>query len=300
MSEDGKKLDVYEIITEKFIQALEEGVVPWQKPWNGGACNAPKSYISKKDYRGSNIWLLALQGYKSPYWITFKQCKAKKASVMKGEKGTIISFWSPIIKKDKDTGEETGRGFMLRYYRVFNYEQTEGLKDPDEHKAEDENVLDFDPIEQCENILTAYSDKPEIKHRGGRACYCSSSDTVEIPEKKDFKSVAGYYSTLFHELVHSTGHDNRCDRDLANWFGSDPYAKEELVAEMGATFLNAMSGVEQETIENSKAYIQNWIAKLKNDKRFIINASSQAQKACDYILGKKWGEKNDKTQATKG
>lgn len=296
---DKKKLDVYEIITLKFIEALEEGRIPWEKPWRGGYANMPKSYISKKEYRGSNVWLLALQGYDSPYWITYKQATNKGGQVKKGEHGTIISFWSPIVKRDKDTGEEIGKGFMLRYYRVFNFEQCEGLKNPDENKAEEEDVLDFDPIHNCESILEAYKDKPEISEGGGQASYSSSIDKVCVPKKEKFKSVPAWYSTLFHELVHSTGHSNRCDRDMGNWFGTDPYAKEELVAEMGATFLCGIAGIEKDTIDNSKAYIQGWIAKLKNDKRLIINASSLAQKACDYMLGKQWGEANDQAQATK-
>jgi antirestriction protein ArdC len=266
-----KKKDVYEIITDIFIAALEEGKIPWQKPWKGGAANAPKNYVSNKEYRGMNIWLLALQNYTSPYWLSFKQCKDKGGRIKKGEKGTIITFWSPLFKKDEETGEkyksgfmdeETGEkyksGFMLRYYRVWNIEQIEGLtkiRKREEEPKEDEG-LQFDPIHECEVVLKGYKDCPEIKHGGGRACYTPEQDLVQVPEKKSFKSVAGYYATLFHELVHSTGHDNRLDRDLKNWFGSDPYAKEELVAEMGATFLNAHCGVEQETIDNSKAYIQ--------------------------------------------
>ena len=298
-----EKLDVYEIITKTFIDALEEGVVPWQKPWVGGAAGAPKSYISKKDYRGCNVWILAataaVKAYKSMYWLTYKQCSDKKGQVRKGENGTIISFWSPTYKKD-ESGEKVKSGFMLRYYRVFNTDQCDGLKSIEDTKAEDENILDFNPIEQCELILEKYTDKPSIRHSGGRACYWPGDDNINLPEKENFKSVEEYYSTLFHELVHSTGHEKRLDRDLKNWFGSDPYAQEELVAEMGATYLNAMAGVVTSTIDNSKAYIQSWIAKLKNDKRFIITAASRAQKACDYMLGKKWGDANDQTQSDTG
>lgn len=292
-----EKKSVRDIVTERIINALKGGVVPWHKPWKGGISGMPKSYVSKKEYRGMNIWLLMCSGFTCPYWVTYKQCTDRGGNVKKGEHGTLITFWSRITRKDKETGEES-QSFILRYYLVFNYEQTEGLKEPKDSKAEDEKELDFVPIDECEKVVAGYSTCPEIKHGGGRAYYSPDQDYVQVPEKKNFKGVEEYYSTLFHELVHSTGHEKRNNRDLKNWFGSDPYAKEELVAEMGACFLNAICGVDGVTFDNSTAYIQSWIKRFEDDSNLIISASSQAQKACDCILGKKWEDNSEDNTAT--
>ncbi len=295
MEQTMSKDKVCEIVTNQIIAMLEKGVVPWKKTWKGVA-NLPKNLKSKKEYRGINPFMLAVHGYASPWWVSFNQCKALGGTVKKGEKGTIVIFWKPNEKKvkDEDGNECIKKTFVRMYYRVFNTEQCEGLKVPEE-KVEDKKQ--FVPIEEAERIIAEYREMVEVAHGGGRACYSPARDKIGMPEKDSFDSPEAYYCTLFHETVHSTGHKSRLDRLEDGWFGSEPYSKEELVAELGAAFLCGMTGLEKVTIDNSASYINAWLEKLRNDKRFILNASAQAQKACDYILNKK-ETVNEQAQAT--
>ena len=293
----GKRPDVYQIITDKVVTLLEQGTVPWQKPWKGGAAGAPKNAVSKKPYRGVNVFMLAVTaefaGYDSPYWITYKQAQELGGNVRKGEKATLVVFWKFI---DKETTDETGKKHVeqipfLRYYNVFNACQCENITIPDAPIDETPD-LDFSPIEVCENVIGNFAKSPPIYHEGSgnRAYYKPTADEVYMPKRENFHSVAEYYSVLFHEVTHSTGHKSRLDRhkDDQAWapFGSCDYSKEELVAEMGAAFLCGMCDIENETIDSSAAYIEGWLRKLKNDKKLVVHAAAQAQKATDYILGK--------------
>jgi len=182
---------------------------------------------------------------------------------------------------------------MLKYFRVFNLEQTENIEPDklpkDSQPIDDDDLLDFDPIEACENIVDHMPSRPELEHsRESRAYYKPLSDLVHMPDKELFTSESDYYSTLFHELTHSTGHENRLNRKEIGKhaaFGSKDYGAEELTAEMGAAMLCGMSGIEQGTIENSAAYIDGWRKTIKADKKIVVIAASRAQKAADYILG---------------
>src|ERR1022692_536573 len=274
---------VPEIITESVLKQLEQGVAPWRKPW---ATSIPRNLISKKPYRGLNVFLLATQGYGSPYWLTFNQAKQLGAHVRQGEKSTLVSFWksSEYAKENHDTGEtESKTSVLLRYYRVFNVEQCEGLKalHGDEHKP-------VQPLAECEAIANRMPNPPRIEQHS-QAFYRPSADIVGMPSRSCFESPEGYYSTLFHELTHSTGHKSRLNRFEENstdhQFGSESYSKEELIAEMGAAMLAGMAGISQATLSNSASYLQSWIKRLKSDSRLIISAASNAQKAADYILG---------------
>ncbi len=284
---------VYEIITSEIIKKLEEGTIPWERPWTG--TGAPINFFSQKEYRGINTIILGMQNYHCHMWGTFKQIRGHGGTVKKGEKSTMIVFWKWL---EKDSGNIDTKGNplidkipMLRYYRVFNMEQTEGLPYEKVMAAleDEEESRDLDPIVECDKIIMNYNDSPEINYGGARAFYSPDSDYIQLPDREHFKTPSGYYNTLFHELVHSTGHTSRCGRKTINKaaaFGSETYSKEELVAEIGATFLCGRAGIERLIIDNSVAYIQSWLRALKNDVKMIVIASGQAQKAVDYMTDK--------------
>lgn len=279
---------VHEIVTERIIAALERGVVPWRMPWRGrGGRGIPKNLQSGKEYRGVNIFLLGAQGYASPFWCTYKQCAARGGQVRPGEKSTPVIFWK--VGDSKKVSPKTGKPekfFVLRYYNVFNVAQCDGLEVPGEPEEEPYNPIQR--LEECEKIVRAYKTLPKIEHGGERAFYSPSFDVVHMPEMNSFEWSEEYYCTLFHELVHSTGHENRLNRDgIMNpiRFGSHEYSFEELVAECGAAFLCAHAGIIDHTLENSAAYIQSWVRKLKSEPKWIVEASGKAGKAADYIMG---------------
>ncbi len=294
--------DVYQIVTDKILELLDKGTIPWHKPWKGGFEGIPKNAISKKPYRGVNVFLLAItaevMGYDSPYWFTYKQAQQYGGNVKAGEKSTFVVFWKWLdyVQTDKETGEKTtDKVPFLRYYRVFNLAQCEGvdLSKLPVDAIDDTPDLDFSPIGACENVFGNMADCPPIYHDQGRACYIPSKDEIHLPKRENFTSVEDYYATAFHELAHSTGHDSRLgrhdkDRDLN--FGSNTYSKEELIAEMGAAFLCGVCEIDNQIIDNSAAYIDGWRKKIKGDKKLVVNAAAQAQKAVDYILNGKGGD----------
>jgi antirestriction protein ArdC len=287
-------IDVYQEVTDTIIHALEtQATVPWRHPIlghtsaSGGGC--PKNLNTGKDYRGVNIFTLAVtawtQGFASAYWLTFKQAKDRGAHVRKGSKSTPVVFWKQTVTHDRQTGEEKVIP-VLKFYRVFNAEQCEGLAYPDQVPMPPAG--DFVPIEAAEQIVSGYEDGPKVEHVGSRACYLPQADTVQIAVPDRFESREAYYATLFHELAHSTGHSRRLDRGLDTQlapFGSPDYSKEELVAEMGAAFLCAVTGIAPATLENSTAYIQGWLSKLRGDKKLVVTAAGAAQRSADWIQG---------------
>jgi len=279
----------YDVVTESIIKQLERGVAPWRKPWR---TEIPTNLVSKKEYRGINIFLLASQGYGSRYWLTYRQAQALGGTVRKGEHGSKVVFWKidEYRKEKAETGEiENRKSILLRYYTVFNLEQCEGIKSPEPAPV-------INPIEQCESIVEQMPNRPKLE-QDSRACYRPSTDTVDMPARSAFHSAEAYYSTFFHELTHSTGHPSRIGREGImnhNPFGSEDYSKEELVAEMGAAMICGVVGIDSQTLDNSAAYLQTWINKLKSDSRLIVSAASQAQKAADYILAKAASESDMK------
>jgi len=278
--------NVYEIVTERIIKLVEEkGHLPWQRPWKVNESFPVNIERPSKPYQGINFWLLLSAGFASPFWLTAKQAKKLGGRIKYSEwkKSTLIVFWKFL--DDKEDAKK--RIPLLRYYYVYNIEQAEGI-DPKHIPAIVENSkLEFEPISNCEKIL---SDMPipmsKVQHGFNRACYKPWADQIEMPNKEDFVGVEEYYSTLFHELTHATGHETRCDRKEAfgAGFGREKYSKEELVAEIGTCFLCHTAGIENKIMDNSAAYIGSWLKKLKNDPRMIVFAASQAQKATDYIL----------------
>ncbi len=273
----------YEVITDRIVELLEKGTVPWHKPW-GGPEYMPKSLVSGKDYRGINSFLLNSACYDSPYWITFKQAKDRKGNVRKGQKGYPCIFWNWMEKENPETGKTDNIPF-LKYYTVFNVEQCDNIEYPKPDVPENNHS----PIERCEEIVHNMPRPPNIQHGGNAAKYTPLSDTVNMPRLGRFDSAEEYYSTLFHELSHSTGHEKRLGRktltELAG-FGSSKYSQEELIAEMGSAFLCGMGGIENAVIDNSASYVDHWMKRLRKDPRFIVQTAGQAQKAADFVLGK--------------
>jgi antirestriction protein ArdC len=260
----------------------------------------PRNAVSKRQYRGINVFILASQSYGSPYWLTYKEAVRLGGHVRKGEHATPIIFWKWIAREvEKDDGTITERNFpFLRYYNVFNAGQTEGCRVPSDSVVEGEGKP-FNIIAACEAVYANMPNRPELHHgatesilRGRKLeAYCSpSTDRVVMPRREAFDSPEFYYSVLFHELTHSTGAKSRLNRETltqALHFGDTNYGREELVAEMGASFLAGHTGIEQVTLENSAAYLASWIRTLKGDPRLAIIAAANAQKAVDYILNRK-------------
>jgi antirestriction protein ArdC len=270
---------VYGIVTSRILAELENGQVPWRKPWR---TLPPANLVSKKPYRGINVFLLVLAGYGSRYWLTYRQAQALGGNIRRGEHGTKIVFWK-FDKYETETADgetENRKSAFLRYYTVFNLEQTEGLK----------ALLALPParpIESAEAIAQGMPNPPAFE-QDFQAAYIPSRDTVTMPSRTAFDSQAEYYSTLFHELTHSTGHAKRLARegfDTPQKFGSESYLREELIAEMGSAMLCGVAGIEQSTLANSAAYLKSWIARLKADSKLVVSAASAAQKAADYIRG---------------
>lgn len=278
------KTTTYQIITDRVIELLERGVIPWKMPWSTRNDSAPRNLVSGKQYRGLNLLVLNSLGFQTPYFVTFNQAQAKGGTIRKGERGFPVVFWKFLEHVDKETGEKSQVPF-LRYYTVFNLTQTEGIELPTPAAPQPENV--FEPIEAAQTIVSGMPDAPPVRHGQGRAFYRPAMDFVGMPSPEEFTTPEEYYSTLFHELVHATGHERRCNRKgitgVIN-FGSEIYAQEELVAEMGAAFLCGESGLTPAVIENQAAYIQGWLTKLKNDPKCLVQAAGQAQKAADFIL----------------
>ena len=270
---------VYSIVTEQILKQLESGVAPWHRPWT---TEIPKNLSSGRAYRGLNVFLLASNGYGSPYWLTYKQAIERGGHVRKGEHGTKIVFWKIGTRETEDADGDTieRKSILLRYYTVFNVEQCDGIAAPSASRV-------VNPIVECERIVRQMPNPPAME-QDARAWYRPSTDTVGMPSRNAFNSAEEFYSTHFHELTHSTGHPKRVGRDgieKLNTFGSESYSKEELIAEMGAAMLCGIAGIERKTLSNSAAYLRTWIDVLKSDSRMVVSAASQAQKAADYIQG---------------
>ena len=271
-------MDIYKEVTDRIIAQMEQGVIPWHKPWI--ACRSAVSRSTGKAYSLLNQMLLGKPGE----YVTFKQCQQEGGKVKKGEKASMVVFWKWLDVKNEDT-EEIKQIPMLRYFSVFHIDQCEGLTPkytsimPDTASAN----------ENADKIIGDYVQRSGVKivhQEGDKACYQPAIDRVTLPTRQQFNSTAEYYGTAYHELVHSTGHKSRLDRlDHVAAFGSEDYSKEELVAEIGSAALVNHTGLETSaSFRNSTAYLQNWLQVLKNDKRFIISAAGKAEKAVELIL----------------
>lgn len=281
------KANVYDMVTNRIIAELEKGKIPWQKPWTGvrsGAYNR----ITKRPYSLLNQMLLQHTGE----YATFKQWQDLGGHIRKGEKSEIVVFWKIFESKetDSDTGEiEIKKIPLLRYYNVFHISQVDGVEPLALEQLNDE----VEPIEAGDKIITDYIDKEHlnfIECKSNKAYYSPSSDTVVVPLKEQCQLINEWYSIAFHEISHSSGHKSRLNRiqtGAISAFGSQDYSKEELVAELSSATLMSVTGLETpKTFRNSTAYIQNWLQVLRNDNKFIVSASSKAEKAVNYILAK--------------
>jgi len=287
-----KKFSVYKMVTDRIIASLEDGVIPWRKPWDGSN-GIPRSWDGHI-YRGVNALVSQIvcweNDWQNPIFLTKPKAFSLGARVISGEKSTPITLWRILVPKEYKGREEEcpdeEKKWVFRYYPVYNVEQCLDL--PDLPLKADPNP-DLNPIHEAEGIVYEYEEAPGIQHGGGRACYSPSKDKVHIPTPKSFKSDEEYYATLFHELIHSTGHQKRLNRpDLTESMGkgSPGYAREELTAEIGASFLCSTSGISTLQVEeNTTAYLQSWLSVLKSDSRLIVKASKLAEEACEHILG---------------
>jgi antirestriction protein ArdC len=304
-------MNAYEIITNQIIEKMEQGIIPWVKPWHADKwmCDGQSSsmfpaysYSTGKRYNFMNQMLL---GFQAGEYATFNQIKAAGGTVKKGEHGMIVAGWivdnkqrvnrvtnQPEVDEDGDPILE--KRFSLRYYRVFNIlTQCEGIEPKHTWKKDEAPKNDFEPIEEAERIINNYinsADAPKfsIVEGSNEAYYSPAQDRVVVPAMSQYDVIEEYYSTAFHELTHSTLKESRCNRRSSGQKaakGSKEYSKEELVAEIGSCFLCNTAGLDSEkAFNNSVAYLQGWLKALKNDPKMIINASTQAEKAAEYIL----------------
>jgi antirestriction protein ArdC len=274
----------YDLVTSQVMKALEEGTVPWHKPWNSHGF-APRNFLSGKTYRGVNLFILAMSHFDSPFWGTYKQWSEKGCQVRRGEKGTRIVFWKvgdrPV---ETEAGNvESKRSFILKGYTVFNADQVDGT----EGKLPSvETTSAHSPIDAAERVWMTWTERPNVRP-SDLAAYSPIQDVILMPPMKRFETPEAYYSALYHEGAHATGHESRLNRSsltATEGFGTETYSKEELVAEMTAAMLCGVAGIVNVTVENSAAYLRGWYSKLAEDKRILVTAAAQAQKAADFIL----------------
>ncbi len=284
--------DVYTRVTDRIVADLEKGIRSWMKPWSAehtaGKISRPLRH-NGTPYRGMNILLLwgdaMAKGYAAPIWMTFKQALELDAHVRKGEHGSLVVYANSITRTEtNDKGEEFEREIpFMKGYTVFNVEQIEGL--PAHYCAKPENPLPLsERIESADRFLT--STNAEIRHGGNQAFYAPGCDLVQMPPFEAFRDKESYYATALHELTHWTSHKSRLDRSFdAKRFGDHGYAREELVAELGAAFLCADLGITPEVRDDHAAYLAHWLKVLTEDKRAIFSAAAHAQRAADFLHG---------------
>lgn len=278
------KSSIYETITRQIVEAIEQGAGTFNMPWHRSRSDvaAPYNAQSGRSYRGLNIitlWMTAeARGYGSGVWGTFQQWKEKGASVRKGEKATKVFFWKKLVAAEQQETDEEGNGarFVARAYSVFNADQIEGYEAP--------AIVPLSESERIEAAERFFRAIPASVAKAGRTpCYHPATDTIEMGPFENFKSAVGYYAVLAHEMIHWTA--PRLDRDLSGRFGSEAYAMEELVAELGAAFTIANIGIPSEPRRDHAPYIDSWLKVLKADSRAIFTAASKAQAAADYLAG---------------
>ena len=283
-------IEIYRQITDYVIAQLDKGEIIWQKPWN--ILGFPKNIVTGHHYKGWNIFFLnfitSMFKYRTPYFITYRQALDMGGTIRRGQKGYPVIWWATIEKKNEQVNEEKEEESQVVYripktHTVFNIDQTFGIGFP---KVEELFSKNFSEIDCCEHLINNMIDAPKILHGGDEAYYHMTRDIINLPAKQRFHLADHYYKTLFHELIHCTGHPKRLNREeliKSDGFSVEKYSKEELTAELGAAFLCGHCGISNTTIENSSAYIQGWLRALRNDRRLILKASSQAQAAVEYI-----------------
>jgi antirestriction protein ArdC len=292
-----KKFDIYENVTNRLLEALERGTRPWSRPWRTvPGEGVPRNAVSGRPYHGINVMLLwgasQLRGFSSQRWLTYRQARTAGGHVRHGEKGELIVFWRFLEReRQRERHDDDGRPVLdedglprkeiiplARGYTVFNVEQCEDL--PESVSGGRETDPEWDPVPGAEAFIAATG--ADIRHGGNRAFYAPHADRIQMPPRGRFDQVDGYYDTLLHELTHWTGHESRLGRQFDR-FGSEAYALEELVAELGAAFLCARLGLASEPREDHAGYINGWLRVLKRDKKAIFSAASAARSALEYL-----------------
>ena len=279
------------MVTDRIIKQMESGIIPWQQPWTGGA-NVAISHVTGRAYSLLNQLLL---GMESGEYITFNQCKAEGGTVRKGEKSRLVVFWTWLPKKGEpkpEKGEEIDTSKCIPYlrgYNVFHINQCDGIKPRFLKDDTDTKVLD--PIGSAEDVVKGYFDRETCTLNvcnSASAYYSPSQDRVVVPQLSQYKHAEEYYSTLFHEMTHSTGHKDRLDRfkdDKSSMFGSEEYSREELVAEMGSAFILGRLGIDTDkAFKNHVGYLQNWLQHIKGDSKMVVLAAGKAEAAANYII----------------
>ncbi len=272
---------VYEIITERIVSLLNDGVCPWRRPWNLMPI-APQNFATGRKYSGINLFLLSVIGYEVPLFLTFKQVSERGGTVKKGSRGVPVVYWGTLDSEELDAEGEAKKVRFLRYYTVFNAYQIDGVPFP---KVESRTGEAFKPVEMAEAVVSAWASGPRIVHGFRGAAYLPGADVIQMPSAGSFDTPAAYYGTLFHEMGHATGAPGRLDRKMSGRFGSEDYSREELVAEMTSAFLCAHCGLDNSTIPQQAAYLAGWLKALKAEPKLVITAASQAQRAANMILG---------------
>ena len=263
------KSELYSKINSQILEKLSEGVIPWKKSWKEGL---PSNLISKKAYHGINFLTLSTKDFASPYYVTFYQCKQKGGSIKKGEKSSLIIYYKIIDVSDE--ANEHCKVPFIRYSNVFNISQT----DLDILEEERPKII------SCEAIINNMKNKPVIKNNISRCYYSPAEDYISIPRINDFDSTEEYYSSLFHELIHWSGHESRIKRKSLLELNNKNYSFEELIAEIGAAYLCSMCGISTKVVENQAAYINGWLKLSKENGHLFPLAAKEAQIAVDYLL----------------
>jgi len=271
---------------QRILELLEAGgLPPWKKPWNAAGA-LPQNMFSRREYNGLNRWVLMMAPYGNPFYLTFKQVSKLGGKVKKGEKSWPVYFWG--TRDYEDSNGDARRSVFCRGYKVFNIEQCEGL---DESKIPDVEKYDHNPIEEAEKLLEGYKGAPAVHQDGSRCYYAPLTDTVGMVPLEQFKEPEHYYSALFHEYAHSTGHEKRLNREgiceLTSQ-GTHNYSQEELVAEFTSAMLCALAGIEQAVVENQAAYIAGWHKRLSGEPQALVFASRDANKAFNHITGRRY------------
>jgi antirestriction protein ArdC len=287
---------IYTLVTDTILKKLAQGVIPWKRPWDAPM---PQN-IRGNEYRGINQILLGTAPFKSPFWLTYRQATERGGYIRKGERSSIAVFWKLTEIEDKDPSNESNVKTVpyMRIYKVFNIEQTEGVKlEPRlQKKVErlDGSAATFNPIAKAESIWDGFKGRPRLEHGGSAAYYVPSTDTIHLPHRITFQDAPSYYATLLHEAAHSTAHESRLNRGIDTNHASKSYAYEELTAELTSAFLLAKAGLDPELqADQQAAYIKFWSAKLKDDPKLLATSAARAQKAADFILGTKAEEGAD-------
>ena len=298
-AKQSNKADVKQEVTDSIISLIESGTIETLRDaWTGGSLGLPKNLKTGAHYSGVNVMILTMasmmKNYASNEWMTFKQALDVGGCVRKGEKATLGVFFKRLEIDSKEGAEEGETIAFAKSLHLFNVAQIDGLPASEVVKIKP-NAAQI--LEDCEALINASGAK--ITYSGNRAFYRPSTDEIYLPERADFYTTAGFYSTAFHELAHWTGAKNRLDRDFSKRFGDEKYAMEELVAELAAAFVCAHTSIQNESIQQNAAYLANWLQVLKNDKNAIFTAASAAWKAASFILKleEKTTEKELETEA---